>query len=88
TTTIYEWLGVERFKTNLKLETFELLEDYSEDFKKEIDDIKTAVLSTIDDNSKNVSSLKRIQIIPCSKISAKDVEQDGQSIVLEDYYFV
>ena len=87
TTTIYEWLGVERFKTNLKLEAFDLLEDYSEDFKKEIDDIKTAVLSTIDDNSKNVSSLKRIQIIPCSKITAKD-EQDGQSIVLEDYYFV
>lgn len=87
TTTIFEWLGVERFKTNLKLEVFDLLEDYSEDFKKEIDDIKTAVLSTIDDNSKNVSSLKRIQIIPCSKITAKD-EQDGQSIVLEDYYFV
>lgn len=87
TTTIYEWLGVERFKTNLKLEAFDLLEDYSEDFKKEIDDIKTAVLSTIDDNSKNVSSLKRIQIIPCNKITVKD-EQDGQSIVLEDYYFV
>lgn len=88
TTTIYEWLGVERFKTNLKLESFDLLEDYSVDFKKEIDDIKTAVLSTIDENSKNVSLLKRIQIIPCSKISAKDVEKNGQSIILEDYYFV
>lgn len=88
TTTINDWFGVERFKTNLTLQSHQKSEYNLDAFKQEIDDIKSAVLSTIDDNKTNVDKLKRMQIIPCTQVVAKDVEQDNQLVNLEDYYFV
>ncbi|MGD6777703.1 sacsin N-terminal ATP-binding-like domain-containing protein [Sutcliffiella horikoshii] len=86
--TINKWLGVERFRTNLELFSF-IKVDYSlENFKQEIDEIKTAVLSTIDDNKTNVDKIKRMQILPCSEIVAIDKEQNNRQVHLEDFYFV
>ena len=86
--TINKWLGVERFRTNLELFSF-IKVDYSlENFKQEIDEIKTAVLSTIDDNKTNVDKIKRMQIVPCSEIVAIDKEQNNRQVQLEDFYFV
>jgi hypothetical protein len=86
--TINKWLGVERFRTNLELFSF-IKVDYSvENFKQDIDEIKTAVLSTIDDNKTNVDKIKRLQILPCSEIVAIDKEQNNRQVQLEDFYFV
>lgn len=87
-TTINKWLGVERFRTNLELFSF-IQVDYSlEHFKQEVDEIKTAVLSTIDDNKTNVEKIKRIHVVPCSEIVAIDKEQNNRPVQLEDFYFV
>jgi hypothetical protein len=86
--TINKWLGVERFRTNLELNSFISIDYSLENFKQEIDEIKTAVLSTIDDNKTNVDKIKRMQIIPCSEIVAIDKEQNNRQVQLEDFYFV
>ena len=87
TKTIKDWLGVERYKTSLKLKNFSLLNARSE-FNLEINDIKIALLCIIDTNKKNVDSLKRIEIIPCTEIEVLDLEQENKIISLEDYFFV
>ncbi len=87
-TTINKWLGVERFKTNLKLVSFSKVDYSLDNFKLEMDQIKTAVLSTIDDNKTNVDKLKRMEIIPCSEIVAIDKEQNNRQVQLEDFFFV
>ncbi|RBP01220.1 protein NO VEIN domain-containing protein [Rossellomorea aquimaris] len=85
---INKWLGVERFRSNFELFSY-IKHDYIlENFKKEIDTIKTAVLSTIDDNKTNVDKIKRMQIVPCSEIVAIDKEQNNRQVQLEDFYFV
>lgn len=86
--TINKWLGVERFRTNLELSSFNKVDYSLEKFKQEVDEIKTAVLSTIDDNKTNVDRIKRMQIVPCSKIIAIDKEQNNRQVHLEDFYFV
>lgn len=86
--TINKWLGAERFRTNLELFSF-IKVDYSlENFKQEIDEIKTAVISTIDDNKTNVDKIKRMHFVPCSEIVAIDKEQNNRQVQLEDFYFV
>ncbi|SLK50312.1 Uncharacterised protein [Mycobacteroides abscessus subsp. abscessus] len=87
-TTINNWLGVERFRTNLELDSFNKVDYGIDSFKQEIDEVKTAVLSTIDDNKSNVDKLKRMQIIPCSEIFAIDKEQSNRQVQLEDFFFV
>lgn len=87
-TTIKNWFGVERFKTNLALSFFKAFENNIKNFKQEINDIKTSVLSTIDENRTNVERIKRMQIIPCSEIIAIDKEQNNRKVHLEDFYFV
>jgi len=86
--TINKWLGVERFRTNLELLSFIKVDHSLENFKQEIDEIKTAVLSTIDNNKTNVDKIKGMQIVPCSKIVAIDKEQNNRQVQLEDFYFV
>lgn len=86
--TINKWLGVERFRTNLELFSFMKVDYNLDNFKQEIDDIKTAVLSTIDDNKTNVDKIKRMQIVPCREIVAIDKEQNNRQVQLEDFYFV
>lgn len=86
--TINKWLGVERFRTYLELFSFIEIDYSLENFNQEIDEIKTAVLSTIDDNKTNVDKIKRMQILPCSEIVAIDREQNNGQIQLEDFYFV
>lgn len=86
--TINKWLGVDRFRTNLELFSFIKIDYSLENFKQEIDGIKTAVLSTIDDNKTNVDKIKRMQIIPCSDVVAIDKEQHNRQVQLEDFYFV
>lgn len=87
TETIKEWLGVERYKTKLKLEKYTEIEQ-KRDFVSEIKDIKIAILSTIESNKKNIDSLKRIEIVPCSYVEVSDIEQGNKKMILEDYFFV
>ena len=42
----------------------------------------------IDQNKKNIDTLKRINIIPCSEIEVQDLEQGNKTMLLEDYFFV
>lgn len=87
TETIKAWLGVERYKTNLKLENY-VLSNPRKEFDAEIKDIKISLLCLIDSNKKNVDTLKRIEIIPCAEIEVTDLEQGNKRISLENYFFV
>lgn len=87
TETIKEWLGVERYKTTLKLEKYDILNNKSE-FDSEIRDIKIVTMCIIDQNKRNTDVLKRIEIIPCTKIEVQDLEQENKTMFLEDYFFV
>ena len=84
--TIENWLGVERYKSNYKLNNFDLIE--IEDFTSEINDIKVAVLCTIDSNKQNINSIRNLEIIPCAKIEVIDIEQNSEHILLSDFFFV
>lgn len=90
TETIRNWFGVERYKTNLVLKSHEIIssKQFNEIFESEINDVKTAVLSSIDANPSNVSILKNLSVIPCSKVCVKDGDKDGEETTLEDFYFV
>lgn len=89
TETIKNWLGVERYKTSLKLEKSILLNlSKQKEFDAEIKDIKISILCIIDSNKSNIGSLKRIEIIPCSEIEVLDLEQGNKKSLLEDYFFV
>lgn len=90
TETITNWLGVERYKTSLKLkkEPTPLNSNKKKEFDTEIKDIKISILCIIDSNKSNISSLKRIEIIPCSEIEVLDSEQGNKKSLLEDYFFV
>ncbi|WP_443738883.1 hypothetical protein [Treponema sp.] len=85
--TIRKWLGVERYKSNLKLKSYLSLNE-TKTFDSEINDIKISILSIIDQNKNNIDKVKRLKIIPCSKIEAIDIEQENREIQLEDYFFV
>lgn len=87
TETIKDWLGVERYKTKLKLESYVEVEQ-KRDFIGEIKDIKISILSIIESNKKNIDSLKRIEIVPCSYVEVSDIEQGNKKMILEDYFFV
>lgn len=86
--TIHKWLGVERFKFNLQLQSYKKLDYSLENFKQEMDDIKVAVLSTIDSNKTNIEKIKRMQIVTCSEVVAIDRERNDQQLQLENFYFV
>jgi len=90
TETIRNWFGVERYKTNLVLKSHEIIssKQFNEMFDSEINDVKTAVLSSIDANPSNVSNLKNLSVVPCSKICVKDGDKDNEETTLEDFYFV
>ena len=85
--TIRKWLGVERYKSNLKLKSKTSIEQ-RKDFDKELESIKVAVLATIEQHKSNVDNLKRCTILPCSEIIAIDTEQNNKEICLSDYCFV
>lgn len=87
TETIKDWLGVERYKTKLKLENCVEIEE-NHDFINEIKDIKIAILSVIEASKKNIDVLKRLEIVPCSYIEVSDIEQENKKMVLENYFFV
>lgn len=87
TETIKDWFGVERYKTTLKLDKFVILNSKN-DFDSEIRDIKIVVMCIIDQNKRNIDTLKRIDIIPCSEIEVQDLEQENKTMLLEDYFFV
>lgn len=85
--TIRNWLGVERYKSDLKLESYNHIE--IENFTSEINDIKVAVLCTIEECSKqNVASIKKLEIIPCSEIKAFDKAQNNELKTLTDFFFL
>lgn len=88
TETIKEWLGVERYKTTLKLRRQPVILKNKNDFDLEIKSIKIAVMCVIDQNKRNIDILKRIEIIPCTEIEVLDLEQDDKSMFLENYFFV
>lgn len=85
--TIRKWLGVERYKSDLKLQSYQSLCE-TKTFDSEFNDIKISILSIIDQNKNNVDKVKRLKIIPCSEIVAIDIEQENREIILEDYFFV
>lgn len=87
TETIKNWFGVERYKTTLKLKKFVILNSRN-DFDSEIRDIKICVMCIIDQNKRNIDTLKRIDIIPCSEIEVQDLEQENKTMLLEDYFYV
>jgi hypothetical protein len=87
-TTIKNWLSVERFNVQFKLNNCEKKENSIGNFIQEINDIKVAILSTIDLNKTNVDKIKRMHIIVCDEVIVKDIERNNQLISLEDYYFV
>jgi len=87
-TTILEWLGVKRYESKLELSNYIVADYYLDDFTKEINDMKVVVLSIIDGNKTNVDKLKKLQIIPCIELVAKDIEQNIDVMHLEDYFYV
>ena len=88
TATIKNWLGVERYESSYELKDKEELIDILDDFNNEIKNIKISVLCLIEQNKTNIEKLKRLKIIPCSKIVVDDIEQQIQDIELDNYFYV
>ena len=88
TSTIKNWLGVERYESSYVLKNKIELNDILNDFKTEVTNIKISVLCLIDQNKTNIDNLKRLKIIPCSQIIVDDIEQNVQDIELENYFYV
>lgn len=86
-TTIRNWLGVERYKSNLKLEKHTPCEK-TKKFQDEFQDIQIAVLSTIKQNKENIQKIKKISIVPCVEIIVTDTEQVNSTYALDDYFYI
>lgn|GEM_PF-2586781 len=86
--TIKKWLGVERYKTSLRLKNYSCFEDLKKEFDREINEIKIAILCTIEENKTNIDALKRIKIIPSTKIEVSDSERENRVFFLENYFFI
>lgn len=83
--TIKDWLGVERFEVELKYKSHTLFE--SSNLDAEINDIKISLLSSIDNNKDNIENMKRITIVPCSKLTVVD-EFENTFIIDDEYYHI
>lgn len=86
--TIKKWLGVERYKTSLRLKNYSCFEDIKKEFDREINEIKIAILCTIEENKTNIDALKRIKIIPSTEIEVSDSERENRVFFLENYFFI
>lgn len=87
--TIENWFGVKRFETNLELINFDKFSsDIENAFEKEINNVKIAILSTIDSNIQNVNNIKALNIIPCMEVFVKETGQNEQKITLENFDFI
>ncbi len=100
TSTIKNWLGVERYKSNLKINNYELSNFDNKQFLEELNEIKVMMMCLVDMNNVNKSKIRNLEIVLCREINAVDLEI-GDSIIsldmfsyLEDvdnssrYYFV
>lgn len=82
---IKNWLGVEIYKTSLILSKYTELNN--DDFTQEINNLKLAFLSSINETNNFISKLKQLKIIPCVYIEACDTESNT-SIEMDNYNYI
>ena len=88
--TIEKWLGVKPYKSELKMETPPVLHKNAEskEITDEINDIKIAILSTINKNKENIRKINSMNIFLCKNIKVNDIEQNNSIYDLDDYLFI
>lgn len=87
TETIKNWFGVDKYKINLELDDYKTI-DNSEEFIEEINEIKIATLSSLNDTNNFISKLKKLNIIPCYYIMAINTEKDNDKVEIENYNYI
>ena len=86
--TIESWLGIERYKMNLELLEYTPTEELV-GFENEIADIRIVALAILEDiRDNNIQTVKRLKVVPCSRILVKDVENGNKEFELDDYNYV
>jgi hypothetical protein len=83
TNTIYDWFGVKKFEVDLKYKSHSISEN--QEIIKDIDELKIALLASIDNNTNNIDTIKRLKIIPVSSLTVIDIYNN--EIVIEDEYY-
>lgn len=87
TVTINKWLGVEEYKLSLEVEDYKVL-DNNEVFEEELNELKIALLSTMDETSNFITRTKHLKVLPCGNVQLKDSSQDNRLVELEDYNYI
>lgn len=82
-TTIIDWFGVKRFEVDLKYKSHIQLEN--QEIINDINELKIALLASIDNNSNNIDSMKRLKIVPVSSLTI--IDDYNNEIVIEDEYY-
>ncbi len=85
--TIKNWFGVEKYKTNLKLDNYTILEN-NQEFENEIKELKIATLSSMNETNNYITKLKNLTIIPCTYLNTVNIENDNEKFELEDYNYI
>lgn len=85
TKTIFDWFGVKKFEVDLKYKSHTIAEN--QEIMNDINELKIALLASIDNNSNNIDNMKRLKIVPVSSLAVID-DYKNEIVIEDDYYHI